>query len=299
MNGSDRCGRLASNLAAYVILTLFVTTAGAQLELPNGLPNCLERCEVTDPQLLRLARSTCALVGKDRMILNADGTYTMLTQSSNSALLLCSDSAWSGQPTYLSGRTGCLVGSDLVLSASHFIHPSDANFCANVWYFVFDYAIMNRGSGCELPSTTIPADLVYECAEIVRHGNFDGEADLILFRLDRPVTGDREPIAVRQSGEPLPGDPIACVHHPERLPQKIETAVTFESISPSIPTPTVIVNGINASFGSSGSPIYNLREDVIESVITGGGCLRSDFSGGCVRLRSACDQTTKIGRAHV
>jgi len=74
--------------------------------------------------------------------------------------------------------------------------------------FIFDFKMLGPSSG---PETTISADNVYFCSEVVTSINY-GDFDHAVVRLDRPVVG-REPIPVRRQGEVEAGDPLAIVGH--------------------------------------------------------------------------------------
>lgn len=297
--------RLRPQLRVLLSSVMLTVTAAPSLAQSDGLENWIDACDVTDPAIVRLLAAECALVPQGAMIPH-HGVYDLIPDTftyrrdgdpNNVDDQYCANTKFYGQIRAAGssfGRSGLLVGPDLVLTAGHFVEPPYEDECLSSWYFVFGYqSSLSKSGQCVPPQiTAIPAENVYSCAEIVVRGQDTGTGDFLLVRLDRPVSG-RAPVRVRRSGSGDLGDRMVAIGHPDQLSTKVDVAASFvdEQVIASFGK-MVRVREVHLLKGSSGSMYYNLDQDLLESVVVGGGCLveADSLPNQCTRwIGSGCD----------
>ncbi len=292
-----------------LVLPLLFLTSGAFAQTVADLSSWREVALVKDQGLRTAARRSCALMRKEALAPNLDGSwqvtndpFTHLRGNTQPSAQFCAGIPFHGQPRPASpfaGRSGFLVGPDLVLTAAHGI-PNDLAFVQASFQFVFDWHVTQGSTGLLPPSLTLPAANVYTAAAIVAHGpSIAGSGpesfyfDFLLIRLDRPVTGDRGFMRLRRTASvPLAvGDAVATIGHPDGLPAKIATAGYASQLTdgvPANPWGSITLASSPALPGSSGGMYYNTGRDWVESVATFGGALGFLDFGGCIALGSNC-----------
>ena len=249
-----------------------------------------EYCAAT-PEEKRVADATAFMVPNTAIVPDPGGaTYSItnaapMTYYENPSQPICTDDPYRGQVRAPAGRTAFLVGNDLMMSAGHAM-PLDATNYKIV--FGLRRERLSDGS-CGSPSfTQIPSANVYGVVQEIVTG-YDlpipaggTVADYVVFRLDRAVPG-AQPLPLRRSGVPEIGDPLLVAGHTYLLPLKLGQGGTVDAIN---------AYGIEVGFppslpGNSGSPIYNLRKKVVETVIgapTTGATFVHDAGAGCWRF---------------
>ncbi len=295
--------------AVHSISSLFslVCLAGPLCAEPIAAGTWVEVASVANSQVQLAAKRECALMRKEALqstgatwrIVNDPFTY----QRGNPSAQLCPGSMFYGQPrpaSPYSGRSGFLVGPDVVLTAAHGMQNS-VQFVNDSFYFVFDWQYEPAKGGMAPPSTEgISNDRVYTASEIVAFGPTLGAGnDLMLIRLDRPVVGDRGFMRVHRSGGPATwrGDPVVTIGHPDGLPAKATPMGSIQTIYPSAryPSGRIELNTTPGIDGSSGSMFYNLRQDMVDSVVTGCWCTTFATTGGCTQLDVCSSAPTSSG----
>ena len=191
---------------------------------------------------------------------------------------LCQSEPFWSQPIG-SNCSGLLVGPDLVATAGHCIESQAA--CENIT-FAFGY----RMDAADAPRTTLPANDVYGCAELVsQHYQGLPGHDYALVRLDREVVGHTP----SQSSAPLTSTmirrsslavtPKGC-HGNTRTMREFSQTVALR----------IFLTSLDAYQGNSGSPV--VREDTGEMVgILSFGTQANFWPSGSCNVSPQCDDT--------
>lgn len=242
-------------------------------------------------QMNRLMNATAFLVPNSQLVESEIPGYYRLTQqpagfSHIDGYPVAPDTQFYGQPQMsANGRTGYLVGPDIIVTASH------GNFDQNTYAVIFDVRKRDNAVTCEAPDFNhIPA------ANVIRppHGSLivdlpdsipvlDPRFDYAAFRLQQPVT--RQFLRLRRDWKPDTDDHYAIAGHPERMAMKVAKNVqllgTF-SVTPAGAPPNIVPTFTNYALmsGSSGSPLYNLTDQYVETSVGTG-------SLGCVAMRQS------------
>lgn len=286
-------------LSSVLIILLFMgrPASADNPPPPASLDTWVDFCEVmaTDAKLGSvLGDAECALILAQSVVQRDPTTYDILVEPRTlqrsglfpNPMPFCTDSKFFGEDRAIGpypGRTGILVGPDLVLTAAHGIAPTAT---AVPWVIVFGFngrPIIQGQSGCFYNHTVgLHADNVYQAVQVVAHGSnvYPGH-DLLLLRLDRPVV-NRKPVRIRRAGQAEVGDRLVCIGHPDQLPTKVDLWGRFEGLSTD--RRELSVSGIHAFTGSSGSMIYNRQRDYVEGLVAfGGASFDTTAPEGCIR----------------
>jgi len=265
-----------------------------------GDDNRLDLYQVTNPEVLRLADSTVAMVernqlspagqGRTRIQATAFGEVPLL-QDSSQLLKLCSSEPFRDQPTgaYCSGS---LVGPDIILTAGHCVRDESTNLPRNPseLKFIFGYDVRTPGANPD----SVPTSEIYTGSQIIKQQVAD--ADFAVVKLDRPVLG-HQPLALHRSGSVNQGDEVLVIGHPVGLPTKVAGS-GFVRASPSSGYFTA---SLDTYGGNSGSAVFNSHTGLVEGILVRGD---EDFvqSGNCV-VSNRCTQdgcrgedVTRIGQ---
>jgi len=273
-------------VAAGLVMGCSICTAQGSLD------DLVDSCEFAgSPVEQRLLDATAMLApaAPGYVTQNRSGTYNVqkvpFTQL-NDGTPVCPGSKFYGEPTTFWGRSGVLVGSDLVMTAPHTDTFNPQNF-------VVIFGVENQGGTCgALDWTNIPADNVYFAVEdtttLNSYGIY-GRWDYAVFRLDRPVIG-RQPMRVRRSGQAAVGDSIILAGHPQRLTKKVDTAALYRGEFQVSPWQFYFgdpwFSNAHPYEGSSGSPVFNVKDEVLEAVVAGvmNGSWTLNQELGCVEM---------------
>lgn len=164
--------------------------------------------------------------------------------------------------------TAFLVGRDLVATAAHVLAHLDRR-C-----FVFGFHMEGTA-----PRVELVASQVYEAAEVVGMVlDTSTAADWAVVRLGRPVADGVKVPRIRRDGRVRDGQALYTVGHPGGLPAKYADGARVLSNEGA----TYFVADIDARCHSSGSPVFNADDHVIEGVVVRGGGGVS-FGTGCAR----------------
>lgn len=281
-------GLLGRIPAAIGLISSLVLLSAAPSHAGSGLETWVDACEAGDADLQALLEAEAAIVPPDRLEVNFDGSYRLLSESyeyipwAPELRELCADSRFFGQRRpkgFPTGRSALLVAPDMILTARHFYPPTGIPDAYVV--FSLSYRLNPAGECVPPPFDRIPASDVYRAVEFVRFG----DGDFVLIRLDRAVEG-RRLVRVRRSGQGRAGDRLTVIGHPESLAAKVDLAPVLVGVEPELEGP--IVYGAHTLPGSSGSMIYNREAQLLESVVTWGSCATYQQDGDCWRLASVC-----------
>lgn len=227
----------------------------------------LDACQFHEPALQDLLAAEAMLVPVAYFQDNKDGTFAVSTAPFTTAgsLNLAPSSLFYGQQRTYYGRSGVLVGPDLVATAPHTDVFDYANFKV-----VFGLSSRLVNGVCVQPDwSRVPEENIYDPVEVVANTHSSGAYphDYAFLRLDRAT--DRKPVRVRRSGRAAEGDRLVAVGHPRRLSTKISPqgeALGWD------PARGVLMNGLHLLDGSSGSMVYNADAQVLEAVVRSGLC---------------------------
>lgn len=211
--------------------------------------------EIEDPDLIRLARSTVAVVWA-RNLLDLGDVYELDSRPFHVASNLCEDEPYRDQPV-AAWCTAFLVGPGLVATAGHCLRNESE--CSEV-AFVFGYHMLDENT----PRLRIPREDVYFCSGIVDRLD-EGDVDWALLRLDREVP-DRVPMTLRREGELREGQELFVPGHPRGLPLKVAGGAQVRSTAP---VGSFVAN-LDTYSGNSGSPVINLDTLEVEGILVSG-----------------------------
>jgi len=191
--------------------------------------------------------------GPDFLVPSGDGyaiTYTKtLSQylQSRYGYPLCADEPYGDQPVP-GFCSGFMVGDDLIATAGHCI--SKVRDCQTT-SFIFNYHV----PGADGAPAWVPADDVYECAEIVGSVN-KWSNDYAVIRVDRPIVGHTA-IPLRRTGAVESDDAVAglaVIGHPVGLPAKLADNSWITDAS----HPYYFQSNLDVYGGNSGSAVVSL-----------------------------------------
>ncbi|MFP5520049.1 MAG: trypsin-like serine peptidase [Bdellovibrionia bacterium] len=223
------------------------------------------------PHLQRAAAATAAIV------LNSSSQEYLLGET----MVLCEGERFT-QETAWSDCTGVLIEKDVLLTAGHCV--SDKNACAQMRIF-FNYH-----------KNPLEAEGPYTCQKILASENgLKNSGDFALIKLDRSVT---QIIPVSLAKDYKSAKTLWSLSHPLGMPLMLSPAEFLESKNESYFTVAT-----DTFKGSSGSPLFNERSEVVGILSRGGRDIDEDElyeaqqSGGCVRFRR-CKTGTCFGETY-
>ena len=154
--------------------------------------------------------------------------------------------------------SGFLVGPDLVATAGHCV--TSAKDCSGT-AFVFGYSVARANAN----PTSVPATEVYSCSALVARKYSDDGQDWSLVRLNRPVL-NHVPLTLDGDFHPEVGEPLFMIGYPSGLPAKVSEDARIVSISPH----GYFSADLDDAGGSSGSPVFDARTDLVEGILVRG-----------------------------
>ncbi|MGB8329128.1 MAG: serine protease [Polyangiales bacterium] len=257
--------------ASLVLLFGLATGCGApdqvfigELTAPvvYGSDDRVEVFDHPDSELRRIAQeSIVALVPSFRVNREADGSYSLYTQSLAELRGLCSDQRFGNQPTAAS-CSGVLIDDDLVLTAGHCI---DAHTPCDSYAFVFNYFLDEPDR-----LAAIRDEDVYSCARVVSQGapnRNDLTPDFAVVQLDRPVQGIHAPASIRPATPLSENEPLAMIGFGSGLPAKIDTGGAVAD--PRAGHLDFFVANLDAFQGHSGSATFDEKHRLAGILIGG------------------------------
>ena len=207
-------------------------------------------------------QSIVALIDSDQLERDPTGRYVILSLTLKQSKGLCDDERFTDQPT-VAICSGVLIHDDLVLTAGHCVRTQTA---CETKSFVFDYYY-------EGPSqlAAIEDEDVYYCKQIALRREATGEdltPDFAVIQLDRPVTGDHQPAAVRPATTPLSEqEPLTMIGFPSGLPAKIDSGGAVAD--PRTATLDYFVANVDAFAGHSGGATFDSNNQLAGILVAG------------------------------
>jgi hypothetical protein len=282
--------------AAIVVLVAMSVPVSAVI---YGEDDRMERYEVTDTVLLRVADSTAIILSSDLVIPRFDGYDLDATYygTFGDYYMQCPGERFWDQP--VAGHcTAFLVGPDMVVTSGNCAET--AADCQDT-AFVFGFEMLDATTFRD----HFDDDDVYFCEEIVERVNTN-EDDWGIIRLDRPVepgVDGRLPLPIRTSGA-VESDPaveaLFMTGHTGGMPMKIvggptpvgETGLSGATVRQAFDS--YFETNVDAYNGNSGSPVFSLDQDgnllYVEGILVRG---NADFvlSGSCY-VSNVCPEAT-------
>jgi V8-like Glu-specific endopeptidase len=268
-----------------------------------GADDRLDVYQVTGPAFLNDLDSCVQLWTAGGITDNGNGTSTLQTRNHGTAYQLCAGQAFRSQPVGTTAFcSGCLVGSDLVLTAGHCLYTYDDWDSAaetavqrNIsdLRVVFGFHMLNASTA----RTVVSNDDIYTVVEIVQldfsHAGIGapgGVWDSAVLRLDRTVTGHAV-ASVRKGGTPPIGHPVHAGGYPSGLPLKYAGNAIVRDRIEGVPR---FEANLDLLHGNSGSPVFDSEDHAVVGVFTTVGTDSYVWTGTCY-VAQACPDTGCAG----
>lgn len=238
-------------VSALCLLTSFA--AHANTRIIYGEDNRVDTLHSTSPLFRRLADSTAAMIGNEKITLRGN-TAELNGVTLQERFNLCDKERFIEQPS-IAYCSGFLVAPDVIATAGHCM--DSIGDCEN-FSWVFNYKITEKNQ----TAVSVSSSEVYSCKNIIAQQNGEGR-DFALIKLDRPVSR-HAPVKLAQQ-EATMGTPLVMIGHPSGLPQKIDDGAQVMSVH----------NGgfqanLDAFQINSGSAVFHARSGELVGILVNG-----------------------------
>lgn len=231
--------------------------------------------EVRNPQQVKLAESTVALMGAESLVPDSSGNFFVKAKTLMDSQKVCKDEKFANQPV-AAFCSGFLVSKNIVVTAGHCV--TDQNDCSKV-KLVFGFGIQNALSNPKI----VKASEVYECKTLIHREQTDNGADFAVLELNRDVT-NHAPLALNKSKANSTienGTKLLLIGYPSGLPAKIADGASVRDSS---------FNGFfrantDSYGGNSGSAVFNSNSGEIEGILVRGERDYEPTAQGCARSK--------------
>jgi len=241
-----------------------------------GTDNRKDIYQITSQAARRSADAVVALVKSSDLTENADGSFSLATETFQSAYGLCGSEPFVSQPLGCF-CSGFLIASDVVATAGHCVKSPDD---MKTMRFVFGFRMTNATTAV----TTFPAADVFTGKKLIGRALAQDGTDYALVQLDRTVA-NRTPVTVRRTGKIKDNQALYVIGHPCGLPQKYADGAKVRDNS-SVP---FFVANLDTYGGNSGSPVFNAQNHTVEGILVRG---ETDFvSNGQCSVSLVCPST--------
>ena len=261
-------------MRSYAFLALLLGLAAACGSPEEGLVSGLtapvvygedDRVEVYNhpsPELRRIAeQSIVALIPSFRISPEANGSYSLVTNSLKDSRNLCDGELFADQPTAAS-CSGTLIDDDLVLTAGHCI---DERTPCESYSYVFNYYYAQPRGLAAIRDVD-----VYSCRRVVSQASAGPGAfapDFAVIQLDRAVEGDHAPVAIRPARALAEREALSMIGFGSGLPAKIDDGGSVAD--PRATQLDFFVANLDAFQGHSGSATFDSQNRLAGMLIGG------------------------------
>jgi V8-like Glu-specific endopeptidase len=258
------------------IIGMFISTAvGAGVII--GDDDRKDVYEITDSHISTIAKSTVALIPKERVIKMDDGRYLLKHKLLTDMFKMCANENFADE-SIIANCSGSLIANNKILTAAHCVDKDEtphAYLRMRDYYAVFNYHKL-------YPAQTefiVESSDVYELKKSVYH-QFDHHEDIAIFELDRKVE-DKTPLKYNRKSHDQVGTPVFMLGHPLGISLKLSdnsniTEVDNKRITFRHQLDTFSVN--------SGSSVFNAETyEIIGVLVRGTGNNVMDDARGCKR----------------
>jgi V8-like Glu-specific endopeptidase len=249
-------------LSTALLLGVSMTSIQARKVVPKVIYGEDDRVlvENSDNDLYKkLALSTAVQIKNTKLTESEDGKSFSVNPEKlrESFMNVCEDERYA-DVINAGNCSGFLVGEDLLVTAGHCMRSEFD--CENAkWAFNYQADVISE-------NTDLPAEDVYECAEIVSQQlSTASKNDYALIKLNRKVEG-REPLKFRTEGRAPIGLPLVVIGHPSGLP----TIVADGAFVRDEDNDFFFKANLDTFGGNSGSAVFNAETGVVEGILVRG-----------------------------
>lgn len=235
---------------------ILIEKARVKTRVIYGADNRQDLYNVSSAREWQMAQSSLALFKSYDVADLGNGTTRLSGDNFGQYYNLCAEEPFRDQQ---SGAfcSGFLVGPDLVATAGHCVRSQKD--CDNLT-LVFNWALHAPGEDTSL----VASEDVVKCKTLVKNTVESAGADFAVIRLERAFR-NRQPLAVRRSGEVEPGVRLTMMGHPAGIPLKIDNGAAVRSIYGGYFSANTDSYG-----GNSGSAVYNSATGEVEGILVRG-----------------------------
>ncbi len=222
-----------------------------------GEDDRMEAFAVVRQERREALESVAVVVERSDLVENEDGTFSLPPGTLAETGSFCPTERFVDQPSP-GICSAFLVGPDLLATSGQCI--SDAVDCSR-FAFVFGF----RMAEPDVPVLNFDPSQVYFCSGILENRVENQGPDWAVVRLDRAVE-NRSPLAVRREGRVEEGRELVAMGHPFGLPLKIADGAEVRENE----FDGFFVANIDASRGSTGSPVLDAETMLVEGILVRG-----------------------------
>lgn len=242
-------------------------------KLIYGVDDRKDLYAVSDKAILQDADSVVALIDKQQITDNGDGTSTISGTKFAVFQKLCVDEPFREQ-ICAGFCSGFLVAEDVIATAGHCVTNSSP---LENTRFVFGFKMLS-------PTTVqniIPNTEIYIGVEVLGRQYSPTGTDWALIRLERRVP-NHSVVRIRKVGKVSSDQTLHVIGHPVGLPAKFADGAVVRQNS----DPDYFVANLDTYGGNSGSPVFNSDDHTVEGILVRGA---TDFvSVGTCNVTNVC-----------